>query len=65
MRSPLPPPICSPGTSLTSWFQMLPAPATLKPEDHWAFKPFFVQTLAFGPRGHVINNYLFGMFEHL
>jgi hypothetical protein len=35
------------------------------PEDHWAFAPFFVQTLAFGPRGHVINNYLFGMFEHL
>jgi hypothetical protein len=33
-------------------------------EDHWAFKPFFIQTLAFGPCGHVINNYLFGTFEH-
>jgi hypothetical protein len=25
----------------------------------------FVQTLAFSPRGHVISDYLFGMFEHL
>jgi hypothetical protein len=33
--------ICLPRTSPTSCSLTLPAPATLKPEDHWASSPFW------------------------
>jgi hypothetical protein len=39
MRSPPPLLACSRRTSPISYFQTLPWPTTLKPEDHWAFMP--------------------------
>jgi hypothetical protein len=39
---------------------MLLVSATPKPKDHWASSPF--EMLAFRPRGHVLNNYLFEVF---